>query len=190
MINRRSYLGIPLGTRRNRGWLVAAYWFSVVVTLAFGSVFLYRGRFTMAHWWISATLGGLIGTMFIFLGGSRQIGPLVDFDGDPTPPSPWIPLVAADNIVRWLKNDAEENRIDRSLDERDIRLRNAAHFEAYQVVRRILVPAAFVMFVVSDTILRNRRFIFLPISLLMTLVIYNLPQSLILWWEPDVEELQ
>jgi hypothetical protein len=188
MINRRSYLGIPMARRRNRRLLVAAYWVSVLAILISASEMFYRSAFPK-HWWTIFIAGGLIGSLIAFLGGAGQIGPVADFDGDTTPPSRWIPLEMADALVRRLRGDRSENRIDAAMDERDIRLRNAAHYEAYRVLREIVLPALIAAFVIFHFFLTRYEYISIPIYCLLLLVIYNLPQSLILWWEPDIEEL-
>lgn len=78
--------------------------------------------------------------------------------------------------------------INERLDERDIRLRNAAHYEAYHVLRSFILPLSIIAFLWLETILERYKKIGAPVAALAVLVVYNLPQTLILWWEPDIEE--
>jgi hypothetical protein len=79
---------------------------------------------------------------------------------------------------------------DGPFDERDIRLRNAAHFEAYRIFRMIIVPIAIVLAIVFDTVWTNYQRLGAPLLILLWLLVFNLPQSLILWFEPDMEECE
>ena len=192
MINRRSYLGIPMARRRNRRWLVAGYWASVVAILGFASAAIHQTGFSISpkNWWMPFLIGLLIGTSLVFLGGSAQIGPVADFDGDTTPPSRWILVEMVDTLIRRLTDNHSENRVDSAMDERDVRLRNAAHFEAYRLLRSALIPLGIAAVFVFQFVLKGYAFLSIPIYCLLILLIYNLPQTLILWWEPDIEELQ
>ena len=73
-----------------------------------------------------------------------------------------------------------------ALDERTIRLRNAAHYEAYKIVR-ILVFVVPLLILCFSTIWRSVSWLGAPIGLILALLALNLPQSLILWFEPDLE---
>jgi hypothetical protein len=78
---------------------------------------------------------------------------------------------------------------DRPLDERDIRLRNAAHYNAYSLLKWVIF-FGFIFGISADLnhlLLRIKPTI-IPLLGLFVLVVFNLPQSLILWFEPDMEE--
>jgi hypothetical protein len=71
------------------------------------------------------------------------------------------------------------------LDEREVRVRNAAHYRAYAVLR--WVGSLLVIAAVAD---RVDEFAAARESLLLLffLIIQWLPQSILLWTEPDMEE--
>ena len=78
------------------------------------------------------------------------------------------------------KEAEKQNR----LDERELRVRNAAHYRAYGLLR--LLGSALVFAAVADHIneLAAARE---SLLLLFFLIIEWLPQSILLWTEPDME---
>jgi hypothetical protein len=109
-----------------------------------------------------------------------------------TPPPRWTPLEVADRLICRWKQGSSENQIDRSFDERDIRLRDRAHYQAYRVLRSILGLAVILVIPIlfaSDTpdLIRRYGLLFIPLICLLVLVVWSLPQSIILWSEPDME---
>ena len=190
MINKRTYLGIPLLCRRNRRRLVVGYWISVLFVLIFGSVICWREALSLTRWWVGPVIGLAIGTLITFLGGVGSVGPIPNFDGDTTPPPKWAPLAIVDSSIRRLKHETRKNVAEYPLDERDLRLRNAAHYEAYRLLREFVVPIAGAIFVALLVSPSRYKLLAAPIILFFVLVIYNLPQTLILWWEPDMEDAQ
>ena len=131
MINKRSYLGIPLARRVTRRWLVAGYWMLILVVLAIGSLgmsiypdWFGHSRFVPWVWLVTVLLGSL--------GGINTGGPVRDFKGRPSDRPNLL-----DNTIRTLMDPRNQEWMKENppLDERDIRLRNAAHFEAYGHLR-------------------------------------------------------
>jgi hypothetical protein len=183
MISKRTYLAISLASRSNRRWLVLGYWLIVVLAAAgAASWFHYLASQPVRPkiGFIPAICTGLcVGWLLTALGGMGGKGPVSSFE----PPSPsWRELWRAARGWQGRKGIWEE-----ALDERDIRLCNAAHYEAYKVVRFIalFVPVLIVLF---GTILRKQMWLTPSVGLVLLLVVFNLPQTLILWWEPDMEE--
>jgi hypothetical protein len=166
MINKATYLRIPLRRRKNRRWLVAGYW--AVVLLCLASFYwspvlqiLLHGSFRgqgLAGVLAPILTGVLFGYLTTCLGGVSERGPITAWDGP--------------------------------FDERDIRLRNAAHFEAYRIFRMIIVPIAIVLAIVFGTVWANYQRLGAPLLILLWLLVFNLPQSLILWFEPNMEECE
>jgi len=193
MINRRIYLGIPMSSRRNRRALVAGYWSVSVLLLICATILFFDDPRFLEHWWMAITIGLLVGLMLCFLGGGAQLGPVADFDGDPKPPPRWALIEAADRLIyRWKHGEAEQP-LELNLDERDRRLRDHAHYRAYRILRMILqaaIIAGVLLFTRPDawTLLRRYNFVLVPFSFLLILLLWNLPQSIILWNEPDMEE--
>jgi hypothetical protein len=132
-------------------------------------------------------MGLSLGFLLAFLGGSEGIGPLSSFDGSDSVWRRWSLLEMLDTAIcrmRGVKQTGPES----GLDERDIRLRNAAHYEAYRVVSRIVLPLSMPVAIAFATIWSGHKWLLLPIFGGAFLLVWNLPQTLILWWEPDVEE--
>ncbi|MGA3082390.1 MAG: hypothetical protein ABSD44_13635 [Terracidiphilus sp.] len=169
MINKSTYLGIPLRRRKNRRLLVGGYWAVVLLFLEFIYCspvlqILLLGRFPGNGWlgFLSIMLTGpLFGYLTTCLGGVSGNGLISDWDGP--------------------------------FDERDIRLRNAAHFEAYRIFRVIIViivPLTMVVVIVFGTFWSHYQRLSVPLLSLLWFLVFSLPQSLILWFEPDMEEPQ
>ena len=66
MINKRTYLGIPLLCRRNRRWLVMAYWASVLLIFLLISIWCYQrslAAIRVMHWWEGPLFGIIFGSL-------------------------------------------------------------------------------------------------------------------------------
>ena len=164
MINHATYLGISLQRRRNRRWLVASYWAAVSMSAASlhwnpAIRLLVRGRF-LGHGWAEALASIFTGVLFGYL--TVCLGGVSD----------------RGILPEW----------DAPFDERGIRLRNAAHFEAYRIFRMIIAPVAIVTAILFCTVWSHYQSLAAPLFLLLWCLVFSLPQSLILWWEPDMEE--
>ena len=104
--------------------------------------------------------------------------------------------VDRDRSIRTLFGTSDEDRPAESisLDEREIRLRNAAYYEAYFIMGPILFIGVF--FLIIYRILQLQAFFphierTIVVSLYVLLFLYQaLPRQLILWHEPDMEEAQ
>lgn len=182
MINKRTFLGIPLARRRTRRWLVLGFW-AVNLSLV-AVVSLLTGKDGTFLWllysWQFITLLLLTG----LLGGDGRRGAVRAFEGPTTEEQ-----AAADNTCMTPEDIAERKRreIEIRLDERDVKMRNAAHYKAYSALRWIIL-VAFPFMVASPPgeLFSLRRFLLLTLFL----VVWGLPQTLILWTEPDMEEPQ
>lgn len=187
MITRQTYLGISIRSRRNRRRLVIGYWLTVLIVMAAAAYAVSLDPGMLQHWWILCAIGGLYGAALTFLGGYGQIGPMPDLSGDRTPAPRWVPIEAADALLSRRARTLHPEAPTVPLDERDIQLRDAAHFQAYRVTREWLLPLLIAAFVVFQYIYSHAQLIAIPVYALLILVIYNLPQTLILWTEPDME---
>jgi len=179
MIRQGKLFGIPLARRRTRRWLVIGYWtiiFSVVSVVSLfhakSGTFLRLTAFGLPL--IVLLLPGL-------LGGDGKRGAVRAFQGPTSEEQSGADYtnMTPDDITeqkRW----EHENR----LDERDVNLRNAVHYKAYSAVRWIVCVAFFVL---ADPYDRMPSFSPQPLLLLLMLAVWSLPQSIILWTEPDME---
>ena len=188
MIRKGTYLGLPLAGRKNRRMLVLGYWMIVAFAAVVAATwFRYEESLPVRPHLndIGTILAGLcsglcFGWLLTALGGLNSRGPVSSFE---PPPSRISELWRVARGWHGRKRLGEES----ALDERDIRLCNAAHYEAYKVVRGValLLPVLIVLF---GTAFRKTLWLAPPIGLVLLLVVFNLPQTLILWNEPDMEE--
>jgi hypothetical protein len=120
------------------------------------------------------------------LGGVRAGGVVKPFRG-----VHWVPLQEREDVqsVSLLSGPPKCDE-DASLDERETLLRNRVHFVAYTIARwfaLILFAAYGLLALIHPDWLRQAG---LFCFLLLALTLWSLPQILILWTEPDMEEAQ
>jgi hypothetical protein len=194
MINKRRVLGLSIGRRRTRRWVVAGYWGVVAAMTVVGSRLNYRGFVWTNNVLFAFAVPFLFAGLARFMGGTTPGGLVKDFQGRPTTGSWW----------GWVGMDLVSN-----LDERDKRLRNAAHYEAYRLWRIMMIFGLMLVFVlismrkpigplqamqqpVLASFLRHLSVLVdaaaIPMVYFAFLLFWTLPQNLILWWGPDVDE--
>ncbi len=172
MIQRDTYLGFSLRTRSNRRTLVIAYYAFV---LALTSVPMMLGR---QAWPLllpqTLVLGGLLGG--IQSGGAVKPyhRSMLGRDPDESP-------------VQQLGLDPATARLSESrrLDERETSERDRAHYLAYRGVHGLMVAAAMfgvALYGLNPAWLLHQA---LPLLWLFAVIVFSLPQSVILWTEPD-----
>jgi len=184
MINKSSFWGISLVRRRTRRILVIAYWAAVFLVTSVDGAINFWSPGWRNHFWITAIWTVCFALLGSFLGGLGTGGPVRNFEGR-RPQKPNL----IDNTLRTLINPADVGwqREDGPLDERDIRLRNAAHYEAYRAIKFIFL-VGFLAFILLGTVLQRYKTLTEPVFLVLFLIAMNLPQTLILWYEPDMEQ--
>jgi hypothetical protein len=178
------WLGISFMRRRTRRWVVAAYW----VWVAYFSFLVLRKEFGVGVDGVGALLLVLMVVTFpAILGGVRSGGAVKPFRG-----LRWIrPMSRSDFIGLFEQPLAVSGNLDQSdddLDEREKRLRDRVHFLSHTLSRwfALLLFAVLIGLNVNDPTVTARVG---PVFLfLLSLVLWSLPQSLILWNEPDIEE--
>jgi hypothetical protein len=184
MIKKRRLLGISLVRRSTRRWLVIGYWAVVLTLVGFDS------QLSISD----ASPLGLVRWLFViilsspgFLGGTVRNEAVREFDG-PTADEP----DKSDYTFMTTEDIAAKKREKREmqLDERDTMLRNAIHYRAYAFLRK---GASFV-FVVNLALRAPNYSQYAhfqePLLVFVFLVFMSLPQSMIIWTEPDMEEVQ
>ncbi|HVZ82826.1 MAG TPA: hypothetical protein VG893_04065 [Terracidiphilus sp.] len=190
MINRPVYLGISMRSRRQRRRLLVGYWLAMPLLAAAASFLYSRMHSDVNQMGALLAIGGLYGTALVFLGGAAHLGPMPDFNGDPAPAPRWVPLAVADRLLSRSAAGTGSQQDSAALDERDLYLRDAAHYTAYRILRECLLPVLIAAFVFFQYIHPHHEYVAVPVYACLVLVIFNLPQSLILWHEPDMEPLQ
>jgi len=180
MISTKKLFGLSIAARSTRRTLVVAYWCFVAV---FSCAFLPRGNFN----WFGVLLAvQLLIQIPIWLGGVRAGGMVKPFRG-----IHWVPLQEREHVqsVSLLSGSPARGE-DASLDERETGLRDRMHFLAYTLARwfaLLLFGLYCLTAVVHPAWLGQAGPFFL---FLLTVTLWSLPQSLILWTEPDMEEPQ
>lgn len=187
MINKSVYLGIPLHRRRNRRWLVVGYWAAALVFFASTSGLFQDARREGSQFWPWLLFGFVFSLLAMFLGGSGVGGPIPGWDGTSTELPYWSPLAVACRAIRRMTGQSQPDPQSTPFDERDLWLRNAAYYEAYKLLQQLVIPIAGGLLMAFVTVWSRYKFAAIPVFLLLILVTYNLPQSLILWFEPDMD---
>ncbi len=173
MIDEVRFLGMEMGSRRQRRWLVVGYYMLLVVFSAMGLM--------KPHWLVRSFLPQ---TIFLvgLLGGIQGGGPVKPYSGRPI-----LPLDAGDAPLE-LKLTARTGGREGSyeLDEREMHEQDAAHFTAYRMLRLGLGVAALLYLLGLAWFapwVESRSPVLLWVLLV---VVLSLPQAVILWREPNV----
>lgn len=172
MIQRTSFLGIPLRTQRNRRALVLAY-YGVLFGLA--SIPLALGKVMPPIFLMQTlTLGGLLG------GISAFGGPVKNYAGRPGIEGPEPSTLQDLNLSGRPRFSALK-----PLDEREKNERDYAHFRAFYILCAVLTLFTLAVYFEAEArpafLVHN-----LPTLLWLLLVFaFSLPQSVILWTEPE-----
>jgi hypothetical protein len=170
MISTTKMLGFSVARRRTRRFLVAAYWCAITLLChAFQHQYSSNG--------INYSCVSLVFSCIVFtgiLGGVRGGGPVRAFRG-----------------VRWIPwSTTEPSDVYTPLDEREAWERDRMHFIAYTLVRWLTL-LLFALYILFGAIHAEWLRVAGPLILfLITLMLWSLPQTLILWTEPDMEEAQ
>lgn len=175
---KRFLFFIPIRTRRSRRILVVGYYFFFA---AFAALFLWMKGIN--HYAVllpfaylcAPLLGGLIAGGPVRLFSQWQRNAIVGKErrGDPT---------------RGLSGYAASPAIIDRLDEHDIARRDRAHYLAYSALRWPAIAAAlFGMMFVLDRPPEAIAHILLILSVPFAVLFFSLPQTILLWTEPDLD---
>jgi hypothetical protein len=178
-----KFFGLSLAHRLTRRWIVALYWLWVAV---FSFLFFrHQSQRSPSLFDILLVVQMLALLPALMLGGVSSEGPVKPFRRIRSALFPERNDLSVFGQSRPIRNSAAADEAD--LDERETRLRDRVHFVAYTWTRWIALLCFAVYGCVNaldDDALRRAGPFFLY---LLTLVIWSLPQSLILWNEPDME---
>jgi hypothetical protein len=165
--NLRQMLSLKRPARRR---LVVAYWLGVLLFIGTLSAVGHRhesrhfnGAF-ISFWWALILLPMLLRTMTTFSTHGSHL--------------------------QTLMKPAEAGRgfVPRALDERELSLHNRMHTKAYYLLQ-IVIPAG-VLLLTSPEVSASAWLVSfrIPLLWLLSMVVTSLPQTMILWTEPDIEE--
>jgi hypothetical protein len=175
--------GIRIASRTARRWLVAVYWaLMLVVCVGFVLHQMRHGVENLDPWGMLPIFVGIVS----LLGGVKVGGAVKPFSGrsymgSPTPGDEGGLTIFSQKSIFPPEDSGP-------LDEREQSERDTVHYTAYTVVRWLALALYFIYagFGAWSPAWFPRvgpLFVFL-----LTLVLWSLPQSLILWNEPDMEE--
>jgi hypothetical protein len=175
MIQQRKFLGISLARRSRRRTLVAGFWI-MGFSFAVFAPFLFRGHPRQFSWVFLPFLA-----QAALLGGEGRKGLVRDFHGHTPDNEPVDYSFMTPEDIAARKEAEKQNR----LDEREARARDAAHYKAFELLRWSVPLVAFAAF--TEPFI-GFAYVRQALLLLVVLVIQALPQSILLWTEPDMEE--
>ena len=170
MISRRDLLELLELRRRSRRQLVVAYWI-VGLSLLSTTAILIRQRATVLetlspYWFFLAVV--------------------------------WLPLLLQNIRSTLTRPLAVQSMLSQAklvttanppIDERDLYVDTRAHYKAYFLVQVLVLPIILFLTLLETRAESGLRFLRVPLLWLAYLLVASLPKSLILWNEPDMEEL-
>jgi len=182
MILKQSWMGISLARSNGRRAAVAVYW--VMVAFAFSGLAYYgywSGRQLSRYnpaWFYNAALA-LTG----ILGGRERNGLVRLFPKQRRQTAEDYSFMTPEDIV------AKKERLKaQAWDEREASALQRYQSRAYSLLTPIALPALFVMFALDTSGAARYGFLREPLMWLLLVVLWSLPQTLILWNEADMEE--
>lgn len=178
--------GQSVARRSRRRILVVVYWLAVAAFT--GAFWVDQARHTLDIFGVFIALQLLVNLSSV-LGGVRAGGAVKPYRG-----VKWAPLLDRDDLQTVFGAPrpilAGAAASDLALDERETRLRDRIHFVAYTLMRWITLAVfaafALIIYLRPDWMHQAGLFFFL----LLATILWSLPQTLILWSEPDMEDPQ
>lgn len=177
MIYASKPLGLSIASRGTRRWMLVAFWCVIAASLC--TLGASDGHGSLA----TQTAFNMLIFLPLLLGGVCAGGLVKPFRG-----IRFVPLQARG--VQTLLHASALSEVQESarLDERESRLRDRVHFIAYTVSRwlALVLTGVCALLGTYSTVPLSR--VGPLLFYLLTLTLWSLPQTLILWSEPDMEE--
>jgi hypothetical protein len=173
----RSLWGWSISRRSTRRWIVMGYW--LLTAFWAYAILMYAIRHHGAFMSFSIIYPML--WLPAFLGGVRAGGAVKPFRS-----TYWVSVPDRAGMISLFHRDTAAQQ-EMELDEREIRLRDCVHFVSYTVVRWLAL-VFFALYALISTQHPEWLGISGPVFLfVIVMMLWGLPQSIILWNEPDVE---
>jgi hypothetical protein len=171
-----KFFGISIAQRRTRRAFVIGVGCATVLC---GWVFLHEAA---SHRDRGLGLLALLALQLIlqlprFLGGFRSGGMV----------RPFLVVKPAPEQVQSLFGSHKEFGQDAPLDERETGERDRIHFLAYRIALKFALMMFLILFVLSDTSFQWMIRLAPVFFFALTMILLGLPQTIILWTEPDME---
>jgi hypothetical protein len=181
MIVGRNVFGISTAPRRNRRLMVVTYWLLAVAVIAI-MVFGIGKNGAWLFWRSPALFFGVVTGLSGLLGGRDRNGLVRRFPPSREPsPEDWSFMTPEDIAVK------QQERAAVRWDERETTLLNAYQSTAYKWLSMASYPMLFVLILLELPQMTEFAPLREPLLWLALIVIWSLPQTLILWNEPDIE---
>ena len=185
MISTADFLGITIKRQSTRRWIVVLYWLFVAAAYALVQRSMALHSQHRESFRLLVTLQ-MLTFLPAILGGVRAGGFVKPFHG-----IHWVPLYERNDTQTFLGKTQPVYRsllaADAELDERETRQRDRTHFIAYTLMRWIALAVFGVYAVMGALNLAWVAILGPAFFFAITLTLWSLPQSLILWTEPDME---
>ena len=175
----RTAWGLSVTRRSTRRWIVVSYW---LMTAFYTCAILmhairHHGSFG------SLSLVYVLLWLPAFLGGVRSGGAVKPFRKVYFP----VDELRSEEIVSLFHRNKDSAAQSGDLDERETRLRDRVHFASFTVTRWLAL-----VFFALYALISEQHPEWLPFTgpvflFVLSMVMWGLPQSIILWNEPDVE---
>jgi len=184
---KRKLLGISLARRNRRRRLLVCFW-TVIVAIAVLMALLAADLLPRLHKTDPMPVDAVDGVatallLYILIRGAS--GNVVDFDGTEFKAS--APIALLNGFIDGFRSVGINKTYLEKVDERTTSVRNAAHFDAYRKLRSVALWTVLLLTFLSSVLERN-EWLAAPLSFLFFLGLMFLPQTLVLWTEPDMEE--
>lgn len=170
MLNKPAFLGISMAPQKNRGLLVAVTYAILVACFAAAPFVPFRGSRIQTVWGLLFILVYIMGNHFLF---GSVVRPFMAYG------------LRKEEEIMSLRPALRQRDPD-ELDERELAVRNAAHYRAFRVVA-IYGFLAYLVIMSSPTLSGSAMALLILIMPLLAML-WTLPQAIILWTEPDVPE--
>jgi hypothetical protein len=184
MIAINSIFGCTLARQRTRRKLLAGY---AILMAAFAVLTALRDAnlLPLPHRPLQplGTAGGIGMAVSVFIFTRWVLGNLVDFDGKQLE-AVRTPFQFLNGFIDGLCAFSKKTYLS-PVDERDVISRNRACYDAFRFLRSIVLVVCIVEFFIPATF---QPWLEAPFAFLAVLALMHLPQAIILWSEPDMEE--
>jgi energy-coupling factor transporter transmembrane protein EcfT len=190
MIAELYFMGKPvsMGSRMRRRWLVALVFVCLALIIAMGVKFQWKGSFVLMFFATEFVNG-------FFFGGTHIGGLIKRFQGNEQ--ESVIASSTPGHLLKWGFQRARQPKdLELTNDERELLQRDRSHYRAYRILwLAVFFPLIAIvnqrdgLHMLPEDLLRSESLVYG--FFLATMVVYlTLPQAILLWTEPDMEEAE
>jgi hypothetical protein len=187
MIVRSAVLGISLERRSTRRLLVVCFWAAITALTVLEGLRAadLLPRLHKADPMPYGATDGLTSALLLYIVIRLSLSNIVDFEGREFKAS--TPIAFLNGFVDGFRSMGINNTSLAKVDERTASIRNLTHFDAYRKLRSFVLWAVVLLWFLPRG-LEHQKWLGAPLSFHFFLGLMFLPQTLVLWTEPDMEE--